>query len=55
MEQSDHFLGGAEGALQEYLDIDCPVCGVPYGYGGCHRCLAIACVVFEQEDYMDEL
>ncbi len=34
---------------------DCPTCGVSFGFGGCHICLAIACEAFRNEDYLDEL
>lgn len=34
---------------------DCPVCGVPWGTGGCHRCLLISAEIFELEDHLDEL
>lgn len=35
--------------------VDCPVCGVPWGTGGCHRCLLVAAQIFDFEDRLDEL
>ena len=34
---------------------ECPVCGVPWGTGGCFRCLFIAAEVFDVEDHLDGL
>ncbi len=34
---------------------DCPMCGVTFGFGSCHVCLAIAVEAFQNEDKLDGL